>query len=77
MQPGDQVHDKYGKRVLREAAGAAYDDHGKSCRVWYGAGLGARVDGTIGRAIAVEVESRTTKQVRGGHPRSHMPPTPM
>jgi hypothetical protein len=65
IEVAEPVHDQYGKRVLREAAGAAFDEHGESRRVWYGAGRGAELDGTVGGTIAVEVESRTTKQVRG------------
>lgn len=58
-------HDAYGKEVLRAAAGAAFADRGTSLEVDYGAGHPARVDGTVSGTIAVEVESRTSKQVRG------------
>lgn len=58
-------HDAYGKKVLRAAAGAAFIDWGSSVEVPYGARRPARIDGTVSGAIAVEVESRTSKQVRG------------
>jgi hypothetical protein len=57
-------HDAYGKAVLREAAGDAYRDCGIDVCVDYGSRAPARIDGTIG-PIAVEVESRVSKQVRG------------
>jgi hypothetical protein len=58
-------HDDYGKRVLQEAAGAAYEMYGAPVEVDYGAGQPARIDGAVGGKIAVEVESRTPKQIRG------------
>jgi hypothetical protein len=58
-------HDKYGKGVLTKAAGSAYTSSGSSIEVNFGVGMPARIDGTIGTNIAVEVESRTSKQVRG------------
>jgi len=60
-------HDDYGKKVLLEAAGKDYEQYGPSVEVDYGAGMAARIDGAIGSTIAVEVEveSRTSKQVRG------------
>lgn len=58
-------HDDYGKRVLREAAGDAYEMYGSPVEVDYGAGQPARIDGAVGGNIAVEVESRTSKQIRG------------
>lgn len=58
-------HEKYGRRVLKAAAGAAFSEWGVSVQVDYGAGQPARIDGTVGGSIAVEVESRTSKQVRG------------
>ena len=58
-------HDYYGKEVLRAAAGPAYTDKGPSLKIDYGAGRPARIDGTVGRSIAVEIESRVSKQVRG------------
>jgi hypothetical protein len=58
-------HDDYGKLVLREVAGADYAALGSSLLVNYGAGRPACIDGTVGPRIAVEIESRTSKQVRG------------
>jgi hypothetical protein len=58
-------HDAYGKEVLRVAAAAAFVDWGASVEVDYGAGRPARIDGSVSGTIAVEVESRTSKQVRG------------
>lgn len=58
-------HDKYGKRILEEGAGSAYTTCARSVRVDYGKGGYASVDGTVGSQIAVEIESRVSKQVRG------------
>ena len=58
-------HDDYGKRILQESAGRAFDTHGPSVEIDYGAGMPARIDGTVSGRVAVEVESRTAKQVRG------------
>ena len=58
-------HDTYGAEVLRAAAGQAFIDRGPTVEVDYGAGRPARVDGTLSGTIAVEVEARTSKQVRG------------
>lgn len=59
------VHDDYGKGLLRAVAGGDYEQYGTSVDVDYGAGSPARIDGTVGGRIAVEIESRTSKQVRG------------
>jgi len=59
------AHDQYGKRILRLAAGSLYLEDGPSCCVDYGTSMPARIDGTLGNDIAVEVESRVSKQVRG------------
>jgi hypothetical protein len=58
-------HDAYGKAVMREAAGAAFCDWGAAVQVTYGGKGGATIDGVVGDAIAVEIESRVSKQVRG------------
>lgn len=58
-------HDDYGKKVLREASRNAFTDWGSSVEIDYGTGRPARIDGTIGAKIAVEVESRVFKQIRG------------
>jgi hypothetical protein len=58
-------HDVYGKTVMRRAVGAAFSDGGSSVEVRYGSKRGATIDGVVGDAIAVEIESRVSKQVRG------------
>ena len=58
-------HDEYGKRVLLEATGGTAVQYGPSVEIDYGAGQPARIDGTVGDMVAVEVESRVSKQVRG------------
>lgn len=58
-------HDEYGKRVLRAAAGSAYEMYGSAVEINYGAGQPARIDGAVAGTIAVEIESRTSKQIRG------------
>jgi hypothetical protein len=59
------VHDEYGKQIMRAAVGKAYRDGGGSVQVNYSAGQPARIDGMIGNEIAVEIESRVSKQIRG------------
>lgn len=58
-------HDDYGKKVLLLATNGAVDLDGSPIEVDFGAGFPARIDGAVGRKIAIEVESRTSKQVRG------------
>lgn len=59
------IHDSYGKTLLAKAFGERYDRHLASSYS-FGDGAGeARLDGTIDGDIAVEIESRTDKQVRG------------
>ena len=55
-----QIHDAYGKSVLREAFGTAFDDSPKPVSFGNNAGT-LKIDGTIGPDIAVEVESRASK----------------
>lgn len=59
------LHDDYGKLVLQQAAGDNVERYGRSLEIDYGAGGPARIDGTVSGKVAVEVESRTPKQVRG------------
>jgi len=60
------IHEAYGKAIMREAAGAAFLDGGAVCSVRFGDdAAGGRIDGVVGNGIAVEVESRTPKQIRG------------
>ncbi|MEM7206439.1 MAG: hypothetical protein AAF434_01315 [Pseudomonadota bacterium] len=58
-------HDEYGKELLRRAAGADYEVYGLPVEVDFGAGQPGRIDGSIAGRIAVEVESRVSKQIRG------------
>jgi hypothetical protein len=59
-------HDKYGKGVLKKAFGNSFDASDKKCTVCYGPNGGkATIDGTIAGKVAVEIESRASKQVRG------------
>ena len=59
------VHDDYGKGLLAEAFGSRYDAIIGS-EYTFGPGAGnARLDGTIDGVLAIEIESRTDKQVRG------------
>jgi hypothetical protein len=58
-------HDEYGKNVMRKAAGARFVSHGPALNVDFGAGSPARIDGVVGDQVAVEIESRVAKQVRG------------
>ncbi|HEY5256844.1 MAG TPA: hypothetical protein VIJ12_00535 [Candidatus Baltobacteraceae bacterium] len=59
-------HDEYGKRVVEAAAGTFYD-RSRFVRVDYGGAphTGGFIDATVAGSIAVEVESRTSKQIRG------------
>jgi hypothetical protein len=59
-----QRHDNYGKAVLEHATESACRSSGPSVITSYGSSS-ARIDGTVGSNIAVEIESRTGKQVRG------------
>ena len=57
-------HDDYGKAVLRLADHAIELD-GPAVTVDLGGGGTARIDGALGTRIAIEIEARTPKQVRG------------
>jgi len=50
---------------MQAAAGSTYSPGGASTIVEYEAGGSARIDGTVHSSVAVEIESRTGKQVRG------------
>ena len=58
-------HDNYGKKILRIAAGNAVESSGSAVSINYGAGTGAQIDGVINGSIAVEIEARVSKQIRG------------
>jgi hypothetical protein len=57
-------HDQYGKRIPSLACGEDFSEW-RGAEFALGGGAVARIDGTVGGSIAVEVESRTPKQVRG------------
>ena len=60
-----QIHNKYGKLILRKAAGTAYTDSGESVCIYFNNSGIAKIDGTVGKNIAIEIESRVNKQIRG------------
>jgi hypothetical protein len=60
-----EQHNEYGKQLMKKIAGPAYTGNKPSTEIDYGAGQPARIDGTICELIAVEVESRVAKQIRG------------
>jgi hypothetical protein len=57
-------NDQYGKAVLTLAAGPAFQTGVRDCRVSFPAGS-ADLDGVVGCDVAVEIEARNGKQVRG------------
>lgn len=58
--------DDTGKRLLQLAAGPLYTSDGPSVTYSLGPSAGtARIDGTAAGRVAVEIESRVPKQVRG------------
>jgi len=58
--------DELGKTLMRHAAGPLFLDNGPSVCFDFGPEAGsARIDGTVAGLVAVEVESRVPKQVRG------------
>jgi hypothetical protein len=57
-------HDGYGKRIVRLAAGDAFADRGEATWVHYGRQR-ARITGTIGAEVAVEVDARGARPTRG------------
>ena len=59
-----QKHDNYGKSVLVSATRGACRSSGQCVSTSYGTSC-ARIDGAVGSTVAVEIESRTGKQVRG------------
>lgn len=59
-----QIHDQYGKEVFRRAFDSRFNSAPASFSFGVGAG-NARIDGVLDECIAVEIESRVSKQVRG------------
>ena len=58
-------HDEYGKRVILAATHQRARIDGISVELDFGAGRPGRIDGTFDDQVAIEVESRVSKQVRG------------
>jgi hypothetical protein len=59
-------HADLGLDLLRLAAGSQFRDSGPSVRIDFGPDAGtATIDGTVADCVAVEIESREPKQVRG------------
>ena len=58
------AHDAYGKRILREATQDMVERVGPSVEINYGTRFRARIDGAAGD-VAIELEARVGKQVRG------------
>ena len=59
-------HADLGVGLLRLAAGPLFIDSGPTVRIEFGPGAGyAQIDGTVAGLVAVEIESREPKQVRG------------
>src|SRR5262245_19939422 len=58
-------HDSYGKELMSRAAGFTYVSQGPSVHIDYGTPFPARIDGVVANRVAVEVESRVSKQIRG------------
>lgn len=57
-------HDSYGKTLLDRVTGGRCSFYGPPVETNHGVGGACRIDGAVGD-IAIEVESRTAKQVRG------------
>lgn len=59
-------YDRIGKKLMKLAVGPLFADGGPSVCFSFGDGAGnCRIDGTVADSVAVEVESRALKQVRG------------
>ena len=59
------AHEEYGKEILRKATKGAVELSGPSVEIDYGTESPARIDGAYKERIAIELETRTGKQVRG------------
>lgn len=58
------LHDSYGKSLFDGIED--FSTNYEKCKIKYGTGgSGARIDGVIRDTIAIEIESRVSKQVRG------------
>ena len=57
-------HDEYGKKLFEGIRDFSIEY--ADCNTKYGErGRGSRIDGVIGKKIAIEIESRVSKQIRG------------
>ena len=59
------AHDEYGKEILRRVTQGTVELRGPSVEIDYGTESPARIDGAYKECIAIEIEARTGKQVRG------------
>jgi hypothetical protein len=57
------MHDGYGKKLMKQIKG--FRDTGDTTIIGIGGKNYARIDGTISDQVAVEIESRVFKQIRG------------
>lgn len=60
-----QIHDKYGKKLIRAIIGDKFVESGDMVRVEYQGDISATIDGVITGCCAIEIESRVAQQVRG------------
>jgi GMP synthase-like glutamine amidotransferase len=58
------IHEKYGKKLLKEIAEDHFISRGQSVKANYEGSVSARIDGVI-YDCAIEIESRVAKQIRG------------
>lgn len=59
-----KIHDTYGKELFKDVKNFSSDY--LQCKISYGNyGRGARIDGVIENKVAIEIESRVNKQIRG------------
>lgn len=59
-----QIHDSYGKRLLKAVVGDRFVLRGRETKVDF-RGVTGSIDGVVKECCAVEIESRVAKQVRG------------
>ena len=59
------IHENYGKDILRRASKGKAEWAGPTVEIDYGTPYAAKVDGTFHKCVAIEIESRVNKQVRG------------
>ena len=59
------IHEDYGKDILRRASKGKAELAGPTVEIDYGTPYAAKVDGTYQKCVAIEIESRVNKQVRG------------